>query len=251
MVLASLSRLPGQPQTTSPPAPLSIKWRGGEPLRGDGVAERHRKRKLSANERALEEFFLRNLPPGWKFQFEGHLLSVMRIAPVFILQQSDAEVSLLSKAALLKLGREKGEKLECRIDFTAERHDDVAIVRQKIRLYKEIRRDIELAYVRLNLRHLCQRQSVQECSLETNKTGEAAKEYLTIRQILIDKLELTPLYRIGTLYLYPKKNQCLPAKNDWYMTNTQVGEGTQFLPLEAREEVEIVLRNLEQLKLWE
>ncbi len=165
--------------------------------------------------------------------------------------RTDAEVSLLSKSALLTLARRVGRKTQCRIEFVAERHDDVAIIRQKIRLYKETRRDIEQAYARLKVRHLCRRQSVQECSLETGKAGEAAKEYLTTRQILIDKLEITPLYRIGTLYLYPKKNQCLPAKNDWYLTNTLVPEGTQLLPLEAREEVGIVLRNLDQLKLWD
>lgn len=244
MVLASLSRLPGQPQTIATDGDT-------QRVSPSVVSERHRKRKLSANERALEEFFLRNLPPGWGFRFEDRLLTVSRTAPVYILPVTDAEVSLLSKAALLTLARRTGKKTDCRIEFIAERHDDVAIIRQKIRLYKEIRRDIEQAYVRLNLRHLCQRQSVQECSIETNKAGDAAKEYLTTRQILIDKLEITPFYRIGTLYIYPKKDQCLPAKNDWYMTNTQVPEGTQFLPLEAREEVEIVLRNLEQLKLWE
>ena len=234
----------GQPQTKAPELDT-------QRVSSSGISERHRKRKLSANERALEEFFLRNLPPGWGFRFEDRLLALSRIAPVYILPATDAEVSLLSKSALLTQARRTGKKTQCRIEFIAERHDDVAIIRQKIRLYKEIRHDVEMAYARLKLRHLCGSITVQECSIGSGEAAEAAREYLTTRQILIDKLEITPLYRIGTLYLYPKKNQCVPAKNDWYLTNTQVPDGTQFLPLEAREEVEIVLRNLDQLKLWE
>lgn len=244
MVLASLERLPGQPQTKAAEADVLKKS-------PSALSERHRKRKLSANERALEEFFLHNLPPGWNFAFRDRLLSLERVAPVYILPQSDEEVSLLSKAALLSLARRTGTKIRCRIELLAERHDDTAIVRQKIRLYKEIRRDTEQAYHRLNLRHLCGSTPAAECAIGTGQAAEAAREYLVTRQILIDKLEVTPFYRIGTLYLYPKKNQCVPAKNDWYLANTLVPEKTQFLPLEAREEVEITLRNLEQLKLWE
>lgn len=244
MVLASLSRLPSQPQTKAAEADTLKKS-------PSALSERHRKRKLSANERALEEFFVRNLPPGWKFEFENRLLSLERIAPVYILPRSDAEVSLLSKSALLTLARRVGNKMTCRIEFTAERHDDVAIIRQKIRLYKEIRSDTEKTYKRLNLRHLCGSTPASECAIGARQAAEAAREYLATRKILIDKLEVTPLYRIGTLYLYPQKNQCIPTKNDWYLTNTQVPEGVQFLPLEAREEVEMILRNLDQLKLWE
>ncbi len=235
----------GQPQTSP-----TVAEKPAKAYPNSALAERHRKRKLSANERAVEDFFTRNLPPGWTFQFEDRLLSLERLAPVFILSRTDAEASLLSKAALLALARSSGQRVRCRIEFTAERHDDAALVRQKIRLYQEIRRDVDQAYTRLNLRHLCQSQTVQECSLEMNKKGEAAKEYLVTRQILADKLEITPLYRIGTLYLYPKKNQCVPRNEDWYLTNTQVPENSQFLPLEAHEEAQVVLRNLEQLKLW-
>lgn len=240
----------GQPQTSGNSPAESVTAPAAQGKKS-ALAERHRKRKLSANERALEEFFLRNLPPGWSFTFADRLLSLSRIAPVYILPQSDAEVSLLSKSALLTLARRVGAKTDCRIEFIAERHDDVAIVRQKIRLYKEIRLDIKQAYTRLNLRHLCASITVRECAVGSGSAAEAAREYLTTRQTLLDKLELTPFYRIGTLYLYSKKNQCVPAKNDWYLTNSLVPEGVQFLPLEAREEVEIILRNLDQLKLWE
>lgn len=234
----------GQPQTTATNDE-------NQPTSPSVISERHRQRRLSANERALEEFFKRNLPPGWIFRFEDRLLTLSRKAPVYILHSSDAEVSLLSKSALLTLARRTGKKTQCHMEFTAERHDDTAIIRQKIRLYKEIRNDTEQAYKRLNLRHLCGSTPAAECAIGTGQAAEAAREYLVTRQILIDKLEVTPLYRIGTLYLYPKKNQCVPAKHDWYLANTLVPEKTQFLPLEAREEVEIILRNLEQLKLWE
>ena len=243
MVLASLSHLPGQPQT--------IATEGDAQRASPSVlSERHRKRKLSANERALEEFFQRNLPQGWNFQFDGAILSLRRIAPVYLLKKSEAEINLLSKSVLLKLAHSEGIKNACHINFKVERHDDVAIVRQRIRLYKEIRRDIEAAHNRLRLRHLCGSATVEECAIDTGQTGEAAREFLTTRQILIDKLEITPIYRIGTLYVYPRKDQCVPEKSDWYVTNKLVPAGTQLLPFEAAEEVEIILRNIEQLKLW-
>lgn len=167
------------------------------------------------------------------------------------MQKSDADPRLVGNAELLKVARKKGTKTDCKINFLIERHDDTVLVRQKIRLYKEIRRDIEKTYDRLKLRHLCAGLSVTECSIGTGRARDAAQEYLTTRSILADKLEVTPLYRIGTLYLYPKKNQCVLRETDWYVANSLVSESARLFPFEAGEEIDIILRNMRQLQLWQ
>ncbi len=137
------------------------------------------------------------------------------------------------------------------MEFLVERHDDIALIRQKVRLFKEIRADIAKAYDRLRLKHVCRGWTALECSLTQGAGRDAALEYLTTRKILAEKLEVTPVYRIGTLYLYPKKNQCVLPAHDWYVTNTLFPENARMLPFEAGEEVEIILRNMLQLTLWE
>lgn len=224
-------------------------------LHGQGetspLAERYRQRHLSANERAIESFFQRNLPLGWYSNFTGEKLELSRRAPVYTIRRPEPETKFLSKPALFQLAKKKGEKNLCTMEFHVERHDDTAIVKRKVRLYKEIRRDASAAFQRLRLPHLCGSTPMAECAIGNGPAAEAAREYLTTRQILIEKLEITPLYRVGTLYLYPKKNQCVPEELDWYVSNTRLPVGAIFMPLEAREEIEIILKNLEQLKLWE
>ena len=231
MVLAIGARLHGQ-QETSP------------------IAERYRKRQLTANERAAESFFRRNLPPGWSFLIEKHAIILTRKAPAYVVLKPTEESRYLAKPALLTYAKNNGALTNCTIAFRSERHDDTAIVRQKVRLFKEIRRDTEAAYDRLRLKFLCGSQSVQHCAIGSGNAAEAAQEYLTTRRILTEKLEVTPLYRIGTLYLYPLKNQCVPEEHDWYMVNSQIPAGALMMPHEAREEIEILLRNIEQLKFW-
>jgi hypothetical protein len=213
------------------------------------LGERLRQRTLSANVRAAERFFERNLPPGWVFTASEKRIELRRLAPVFTLAVQPIEYLTNSKHSLLSRAKQAGKRHNCTIEFKVERHDDNALMRQKLRLYQEIRRDIEKSYERLELRRRCAGVTLEECSKIAGRTGEAAREYLATRNILIQKLEVTPLYRIGTLYLFPQKNQCVTAEYDWYYTNTEYPGDEALFPLEAREEIEIILKNLEQLKL--
>lgn len=213
------------------------------------VAERIRQRQLSANARAAERFFERNLPPGWRFSLSETQLELRRLAPVFTLRVQPVDYLTLTKHALLARAKATGKRHNCTIEFKIERHDDNALIRQKLRLYNEIRRDIENTYTRLKLRQRCAGMTLDACAKVPGPTGEAAAEFLATRSILTSKLEITPLYRIGTLYLFPQKNQCVTAELDWYFTNSEYPAGEAIFPLEAREEIEVILKNLEQLKL--
>ncbi len=237
MVVAFSARLTGQGETNP-----------GEKL--SPTAERYRARQLSANEKAIESFYHRNLPPGFRFTYKDANLTISRIAPAFVLQLPPEDTRNLAKAPLLQLARNRGKKIVCALQFRVERHDDVALVRQKLLLFKRARTDIEAAYTRLNLKHLCRGISLAKCSALAGNAGKNAREFMTTRKILGEKIEVTPLYRIGTLYLYPLRNQCVPDGDDWYVTNETVPLGALLLPLEAAEEVQIILRNMEQLKLW-
>lgn len=139
----------------------------------------------------------------------------------------------------------------CSIEFLTERHDDAVLVRQSIRQYKTIRADIAAAYAQLNLKHRCAEKTPSECAAEKGDSGDAAREFLRTRKILNQKLAVTPLYRIGTLYLYPKKDQCVLPTLDWYVENAVVKESTRLLPFEAAEEIALIFRNLETLRLWD
>lgn len=233
MIVTFSATLHSQPQTRTP------------------IAERIRQRDLSANEKALGLFFERNLPPGWIFESQEKSLTLRKVAPVYLLALPLDEFRNLSKPVLLTLAKKQGKKIDCTIGFRIERHDDIAIVRQRVRLFKEIRADVKKAYDRLKLKYLCRGWTPVECSLTHGAGRDPALEYLTTRDILSKKLEVTPLYRIGTLYLYPLKDQCVPPQADWYLTNTQIKQTDHLLPFEAGEELEIILRNLEQVKLWD
>jgi len=222
-----------------------------QPQTRPNLAERIRQRHLTANEKALERFFQRSLPPGWVFNGNEKQLTLKRQAPVYLINIPSDEARNLSKGTLLTLAKKNGRKIDCTITFKLERHDDIALVRQKVRLFKEIRKDITRAYERLNLKRLCQGIPAVECSLSTGPARDAAIEFLGTRQILTQKLEITPLYRIGTLYLYPLKDQCVTPRDDWYVTNQLVKETDRIMPFEAGEELEIIFRNLEQVKLWD
>lgn len=222
-----------------------------QPQTRPNIAERLRQRKLSANEKALESFFNRNLPPGWVSDFTDKSLTLRRQAPVYLLDIPPIDYRTTSKPAMMVLAKKQGRKIECAIRFVLERHDDIAIVRQRVRLFKEIRADIQKAYDRLNLKHLCSGWTPVECSLTQGRGRDPALEFLTTRQILSEKLEVTPLYRIGTLYLYPQKNQCVHPKFDWYVKNTLIKDTDHILPFEADEEIDLILRNLEQVRLWD
>lgn len=199
----------------------------------------------------MEAFFTRNLPPSWRFRFQDKTLTLTRDAPVYLVDMPTDELRILSKPALLAIAKQRGKKTACGMEFKIERHDDIAIVRQRVRLYKEIRADIDKAYDRLNMKHVCRGWTPVECSLTQGRGREPALEFLTTRNILVQKLEPTPFYRLGTLYLYPQKNQCVLPQLDWYISNMLFSGTTRLLPLEAGEEIEIILRNLQQLTLWE
>lgn len=189
------------------------------------------------------------MPPGWKFSADEKTLSLRRLAPVYLLKVAREDYLTQSKPVLLARAKKEGNKTDCSINFRVERHDDAALVRQKLRLYAGIRHGIEEAYERLALRRHCTNDEIEDCTKKPGVPGEAAKEYLTTRRILAQKLEATPFYRIGTLYLYPLKNQCVTSNLDWYYLNETYPATESFFPLEAREEIEIILRNLQQLKL--
>ena len=170
---------------------------------------------------------------------------------MYLLEVQREDYLTQSKPVLLARAKKEGKKKECTISFRVERHDDIAIIRQKLRLYEGIRRDIEAAYDRLSLRRVCSPDSIADCAQKRGIAGESAKEYLTTRRILAEKLEATPFYRIGTLYLFPLKNQCITSQLDWYYLNADYPESQALFPLEASEEIQILLRNLEQLRLWD
>jgi hypothetical protein len=215
------------------------------------LAERLRRRRLSANERALEAYFERSLPQGWTFTYKAKVLRLSRKAPVYLLALPETLIRRMPKGEALTRAHREGRKINCQIDFLVERHDDVAIVRQKIRLYKEIRDELKHSYDRLHIGRQCAGSDLEECKQRPGSAGESAKEFITTRKILSEKIELAPLYRIGTLYLYPLKNQCVTGSIDWYFTNQQITDKDRVLPFEAEEEIGIVIRNLEQLRLWD
>jgi hypothetical protein len=220
-------------------------------MRQSAVGERIRQRRLSANVKAAERFFTRHLPAGWNFTASEKRIVLRRSAPVFLLAVEPQEYLTNSKATLLQRAKQSGKRKDCVITFKVERHDDDALMRQKLRLYKEIRRDIALAFERLSLKRLCGTLTPEECAISTGKAGKAAQEFLATRAILEAKLETVPIYRIGTLYLFPQKNQCITAEKDWFTTNSEFPANQSIFPLEAREEIEIILRNFDELRLWE
>lgn len=213
------------------------------------VGERYRQRHLSANQKSIEAFFNRQLPPGWKFSADEKALTLRRLAPVYLLAVAREDYLTQSKPVLLARSKKEGTSRECRINFRVERHDDAAIVRQRLRLYQNIRAGIDEAGTRLNIKRECADYSLEECAKVKGPKGEAAAEFLKTRQILTQKLEPAPVYRIGTLYLYPLKNQCVTAALDWYFVNADYPESISIFPVEAREEIQIILRDLEQLRL--
>lgn len=215
------------------------------------LAERLRQRQISANVKAAEKFFERNLPPGWLFAVTEQQVALWRIAPVFTMAVPPEDYLVYSKGRLLARAKATGKRHDCRIEFSVERHDDPALMRQKLRLYHEIRRDIDAAYERLHLKRLCAGMELEACAIGQNRAARAAQEFLATRRILLQKLEVTPFYRIGTLYFFPLKNQCVTPEHDWYFTNTEYPAGEDIFPLEAREEIGIILRNLAELKLWQ
>ncbi|MFZ5630600.1 MAG: hypothetical protein ACOY5B_15820 [Spirochaetota bacterium] len=210
-----------------------------------------RLRNLSANARALERFFERNLPPGWQYFADERQVELRRAAPVYTLAVQGEDYLTQSKYTLLNRARQAGKQHACSMQFRVERHDDNALMRQKLRLYQNVRRDIAAAYDRLQLKRHCRGRTLEECRKTPGPAADAVNEYVVTRQILADKLELAPFYRIGTLYLFPQKNQCVTAQLDWYFTNTEYPANEAIFPLEAREEIEVILKNLEQIKLWE
>jgi len=220
-------------------------------MRQSTVGERIRQRTLSANVKAAELFFTRHLPPGWKFTASEKQVLLLRVAPVYALAVEPQDYLTHSKATLLQRAKSSGKRKNCTIEFRVERHDDDALMRQKLRLYKEIRRDTSRAFDRLALKRLCGTLTPEACAKLPGPAGEAAQEFVVTRAILEDKLEAVPLYRIGTLYLFPLKHQCVTANLDWYTINSEYPASESLFPLEAREEIEVILRNLEQLQLLE
>ncbi|HRP68612.1 MAG TPA: hypothetical protein PLY93_03695 [Turneriella sp.] len=196
-------------------------------------------------------FFKRNLPFTWRFTSTEKSLTLERNAPVYILSHAHNTEILNTKASLLSYAKKKGHPTVCAIRFRLERHDDIAVVRQKVRLCQEIRQNLENTYNRLNLKFLCRYQTITECSLSSGQGKEAALEYLRTKKIVTEKLEPVPLYRIGTFYLYPLKHQCVTPNHDWYFENTMIGADDILLPYEAQEEIQIILKNIDELRFWE
>lgn len=220
-------------------------------MRQSPLGERLRQRSLSANVKAVELFLARHLPVGWKFTASETRLLLRRVAPVYTLEVDPQDYLTNSKASLLQRAKSSGTRKDCTIEFKIERHDDNALVRQKLRLYKEIRRDTARTFDRLALKRLCGTLTPEACARLPGPAGKAAHEFVVTRARLEEKLEAVPLYRIGSLYLFPLKNQCVTAKLDWYSINDKYPASESLFPLEAREEIEVILRNLAQLQLLE
>ncbi|HMY10813.1 MAG TPA: hypothetical protein PKG67_01365 [Turneriella sp.] len=250
MVVYPFVRVTGQVES-SHPGPEHSASETEILMRQSPVGERIRQRTLSANVKAAERFFTRHLPAGWKFTTSERQVLLRRVAPVYALAVEPQDYLTSSKSTLLKRAKTSGKRKDCIMEFKVERHDDDALMRQKLRLYKEIRRDTARAFDRLALKRLCGTVTPEACAKLPGQAGTAAQEFMSIRAILEDKLEAVPLYRIGTLYLFPLKHQCVTAKLDWYTINSEYPAGESIFPLEAREEIEVILRNLEQLKLSE
>lgn len=247
MIVSRTAWLPGQVQS-SPMTDEALQQSSPSP---SPLAERLRQQQISANVKAAEQFFTRNLPPGWRFAVTERQVVLWRIAPIFTLAVPSEDYLLLTKGQLLAKAKTAGKRHDCRIAFAVERHDDPALMRQKLRLYQEIRRDIDAAYDRLRLKYLCSGVELAACAIGENRAAQAAREFLRTRELLTQKLEITPLYRIGTLYFFPQKNQCVTPPHDWYFTNTQYPAGEDIFPFEAREEITIILRNLDEIRLWQ
>lgn len=145
---------------------------------------------------------------------------------MYLTEISPLDLRILNNADLLARARREGKKVTCSLHFRVERHDDVALVRQKIRLFQETRARVKAL------------------------KPEPKEENLAQKKILTEKLELAPFYRIGTLYLYPEKDQCIPRKLDWYFTSKLLTDTMTIIPFEAREEIEIIHENLRALEFW-
>jgi len=180
----------------------------------------------SANEKALSVFFKKILPPGWRYSGSEKEIKLERLAAIFVTEIPPLDLRILSNAQLIERARREGKKTQCTLTFRVERHDDTAIVRQKVRLSQEVR------------------DRVRVLKLEPKKEFEATKKILT------EKLEAVPFYRIGTLYLYPRQNQCITHALDWYFSNTLVSTTATILPHEAREEIEIIYASLSAIEFW-
>ena len=113
-----------------------------------------RQRKLTANEKAAELFFQRNLPPGWVYDGNEQQATLRRLAPVYTLTVPAEDYLTHSKARLLDRARNSGKKHTCEIKIKVERHDDPTRMRQKLRLYENVRRDIVSAWNRLQVSFL-------------------------------------------------------------------------------------------------
>ncbi|MCX7632248.1 MAG: hypothetical protein N2Z22_02815 [Turneriella sp.] len=228
---SDLAHLAGQPQTP--------------------IAERHRQRTLSANLRAAEKFFSQRLPAGWSYEISEERILLSRAQPVYTLPVARENQRLATKAAILAQAKANGKAKACQLQFKVERHDDNVLVRQKLRLYRDIKTAIQSAHQRLKLRWLCGELTPEECSQKPGRAGENAKEFLAIRQILVQKLEPMPFYRIGTLYLYPLKDQCVLPELDWYFHNEEFPATEEIFPYEARDEIRSLVQAIEELRLWD
>lgn len=207
--------------------------------------------RMSANERLAQRFLKRALPLGWSFEVSEKEILLNRKSPVYLLSVAPQDKLTQSKAKLLERAKNEGAKKNCIIRFQVERHDDKVLVLKKLRLYQGIKRSIADTAHRLKIRQHCNSLTLAECAQVPGEPGEAAQEFLVTQKILIEKLELTPLYRIGTLYLYPMKNQCVTPQRDWYVTNTEFPETLSLFPLEAQDEIATILRNFEDILLSE
>ncbi len=250
MIVYPLVRVTGQVESLRP-GPEDSASETERLMRQSAVGERIRQRTLSANVKAAERFFLRHLPAGWNFTTNEKQILLRRIAPVYTLNLPPEGYLTNSKATILSRAKSSGKRKDCTIEFKVERHDDDALMRQKLRLYKEIRRDTARAFDRLALKRLCGALTPEACAKLPGKAGNAAQEFVTTRAILEEKLEVVPVYRIGTLYLFPLKHQCVTAELDWYTVNREYPADQSIFPLEAREEIEVIFRNMEQLQLIE
>lgn len=206
---------------------------------------------MSANEKLSYIFLKRALPLGWDFDVSEKEILLTRKSPVYLLAVAPQDTLTESKAKLLQRAKEEGAKKKCTIRFQVERHDDKVLVLKKLRLYQGIKRSIADAAERLKLRQHCNSLTLTACAQAVGAPGEAAQEFLATQKILIEKLEITPLYRIGTLYLYPLKNQCIPGNLDWYKGNTEFPGTHTIFPLDAQDEVAAIMRNFETILLQE
>jgi len=159
-------------------------------------------------------------------------LTLRRKSVIYLHHFSQEDLKFQPKNLLLSEAKKNGKKMSCVIEFQIERHDDRLPVRERLKEFKRIREQLEILR-----EHFSKRAG-----------GLESDEYQKTRKILIQKLRPAPMYRILQIYLYPQKNQCVTPEEDWFVENQFRGTSA-YMPAETDEEIRLILKNLDQIRL--